>query len=116
MSDFDAAAVRTACREAERDSLGIEHDEEGPGHHPIWVPCGTWADLWVPETASHYGKCPCCPWERLDDLAEGTEVVAHGKPGIVRWVLPAGKGVCVVFGDSMLWFYGDEIGKIEERE
>lgn len=64
--------------------------------------------------------CPncCSPWKcNGPHLVEGSEVVLFGKPGTVRWVLPTGKGIAVVFeGGVMLWAYGDDIGKIEDRE
>lgn len=47
---------------------------------------------------------------------EGDRVTLFNKPGTVRWVLPEGKGVAVVFEDGqMFWAYGEHIGEIRER-
>jgi len=81
---------------------------EGPWHPP-WHPCGTWADHYIPELESHYGKCPNCP------LEPGDTVTAFGKPGTVRWVTPWG-AVAVVFEDEqMYWFRAEAVGAIEQR-
>jgi hypothetical protein len=47
---------------------------------------------------------------------EGDKVTAYGKPGTVRWVTPW-DSVAVVFEDGqMLWFAGEDVGQIGERE
>lgn len=64
--------------------------------------------------------CPncCTPWKcNGPHLVEGAEVTLFNKPGTVRWVLPEGKGVAVVFEDGMMyWARGEEITSIGERE
>jgi hypothetical protein len=71
--------------------------------------------------------CPNCvtPWDPEWDankqcngphLTEGAEVAVYGKPGTVRWVTPW-NSVAVVFEDGqMLWFAGEDVGQIGERE
>jgi len=82
----------------------------GEPHHPPWHPCGTWADHYIPELESHYGKCPNCP------LEPGDTVTAFGKPGTVRWVTPWG-AVAVVFEDEQMhWFRAEAVGAIEQRD
>jgi hypothetical protein len=118
-------------------------EEDGPWHPP-WQPCGTYAELTWHETGMTftYEKCPKCPPEPHEVDAEflcpncepghpnpfdgepycplhlhvGKDVTAYGKPGAVRWVTPW-NSVAVVFEDgSMLWFSGEDVGQIGERE
>lgn len=80
------------------------------------VTCEEHGQSWALHTNDYCTKCAEAEGWFWPYWVEGAEVTLFNKPGTVRWVLPEGKGVAVVFEDGqMFWAYAEHIGEIQER-